>query len=225
MSSMSATQPTNHYAIEVQHPLIQHHLATLRSKDTSCEHFRLAGNRITEILMTVASQELPTSPKSIQTPMCETTAQVIAEDHKIFLCPILRAGLVMTDVALNLLPMASVYHIGLKRDEETLQAITYYERLPKTFDPSKLSVFILDPMLATGGSALSAIELLTARGIPQSTIKLVSLISAPEGIAFVEKNAPHIQIYTASIDEKLNEKAYIIPGLGDAGDRTFGTLD
>ena len=213
------------HAAQVNHPLIQHHLASLRDKNSSYEAFRSAGKRITQILMTQACLDLPLSSKIIETPLCEMKANVIADNYAVFLCPILRAGLVMTDVALDLLPMASVYHIGLKRDEETLQAITYYEKLPSQFDPNNLSVFILDPMLATGGSALSAIELLCNRGIPQKTIRLVSLIAAPEGINFLTEKAPDVTIYTASIDERLNEKAYIVPGLGDAGDRTFGTVE
>ena len=213
------------HACQVNHPLIQHHLASLRDKNSSYETFRAAGKRITQILMTQASLDLPLAVKTIETPLCEMKANVIAESYAVFLCPILRAGLVMTDVALDLLPMASVYHIGLKRDEETLQPITYYEKLPSQFDPNNLSVFVLDPMLATGGSALSAIELLCNRGIPQKTIRLVSLIAAPEGIKFLAENAPDVTIYTASIDERLNEKAYIVPGLGDAGDRTFGTVE
>lgn len=222
---MGPTSTKQYVATEVKHPLIQHHLASLRDKNSSYEVFRTAGKRITQILMTQASLDLPLSSKIIETPLCETQANVIADNYAIFLCPILRAGLVMTDVALDLLPMASVYHIGLKRDEETLQPITYYEKLPSNFNPNNLSVFVLDPMLATGGSALSAIELLCSRGIPQKAIRLVSLIAAPEGIAFLNEKAPEVAIYSASIDECLNERAYIVPGLGDAGDRTFGTVE
>ena len=222
---MGPISKKSHAVTAVQHPLIQHHLAVLRDKNSSFETFRAAGKRITQILMTQACQDLPLSVKTIETPVCEMKANVIAKDYAIFLCPILRAGLVMTDVALDLLPMASVYHIGLKRDEDTLQPITYYEKLPSQFNPDNLSVFVLDPMLATGGSALSAIELLSQRGIPQKAIRLVSLIAAPEGISFLNEKAPDVVIYTASIDERLNEKAYIVPGLGDAGDRTFGTIE
>jgi len=206
------------------HPLVSQHLATIREKSTPSEIFRGAIGRITQHLVTDATRSLPLVKETIETPVAKTVVDVLDTKTKLLLCPILRAGLVMADTALHMLPMASVYHIGLKRDEETHQAIAYYQNLPDHVQSDKTLVYLLDPMLATGGSALSAIQMLKEIGVKESNIALLCIIASPEGVLFLNENAPDVKIYTGSVDEKLNDKAYILPGLGDAGDRSFGTL-
>jgi uracil phosphoribosyltransferase len=142
----------------------------------------------------------------------------------ILIAPILRAGLILSELAIDIIPTASVYHIGLYRDEETFKPVTYYNKLPSTIDYSVARVFVLDPMLATGGSAVAALDIIKKLGTNVSNICFVSIIAAPEGIAHLTEQHPGVRIHTGSVDERLNDKAYIVPGLGDAGDRTFGTM-
>jgi uracil phosphoribosyltransferase len=149
---------------------------------------------------------------------------VLSPDVPIIIAPILRAGLILSELATNIVPTASVYHIGLYRDEETFKPVTYYNKLPSTIDYSVARVFILDPMLATGGSAVAAVDMIKKLGADVANIRFVSVISAPEGIRNLTDNHPGVRIFTGSVDERLNDKAYIVPGLGDAGDRTFGTV-
>ena len=167
---------------------------------------------------------MPVSKSLTDTPVGKAETCVLSPGIPLLITPILRAGLMMCDAALDLLPMASVYHVGLYRDEETLRPITYYNKLPSTIDYGQARVFVLDPMLATGGSAVAALDIISKLGVSESHIYFVCLIAAPEGIANLTQHYPQVQIYTAAVDERLNDKAYIVPGLGDAGDRTFGTV-
>ena len=203
---------------QINHPLIQHKLAFIRSKDTGAKDFRQLVEEVSMLMAYEATRDLATEDVEIETPICKTTCKMLA-GKKVAVVPILRAGIGMVDGILNLIPAAKVGHIGLYRDEETLQPVEYFCKLPQ--DISERDVIVVDPMLATGGSAVDAIGLLKKRGARK--IRLMCLISSPEGVEFVQKNHPDVDIYLGSIDEKLNEKGYIVPGLGDAGDRLFGT--
>jgi uracil phosphoribosyltransferase len=203
-----------------RHPLIQQALGELRKKDTLPANFRERVAELSRYLSYEAARDLAVRTVDIDTPLTRTTAEIIDEE-KIILAPILRAGLAMIDGAIATFPHSQVRHIGVFRDERTLRPVEYYVKLPAALDPETL-VLILDPMLATGGSALAAIEAFKTRGIAR--IRFLCLIASPEGIANVHKAHPDVTIYTASIDSHLNEKGYIVPGLGDAGDRCFGTV-
>jgi uracil phosphoribosyltransferase len=206
------------------HPLISNNLAILRNKNTSSEIFRTAVQKIAQILFYKATKNLPTDKIIIETPMMSTQAEIIAPDAEIIIAPILRAGLVFSDAALEILPQAKIHHIGLYRDEETLKPVPYYNNLPESFkSPEKTFIYLLDPMLATGGSALAAIKLFAEMNVPEKNITFVSLISSPEGIEKVRSKFKNINIVTASLDKGLNDVGYILPGLGDAGDRAFNT--
>jgi uracil phosphoribosyltransferase len=208
-----------------EHPIALQNLAVMRDKNTTPELFRNATKRLAEVLFFSATDNLPTVLKQVETPLATTMSKVIDPDATIIIAPILRAGLVFSQVASELLPDAIVQHIGLYRDHETLQPIWYYNKLPKEFkNPETTYVYILDPMLATGGSAIEAIKLYAGKKIPHENIRFICLLSSPEGISHVQSHFPNVQLVTAWIDEKLNEKGYIMPGLGDAGDRTFNTV-
>ncbi len=212
-------------AITVNHPLVGHWLASIRDKSTNLYEFRYAMNHVGRLLMVEAAKCIPTQAYDVETPLETTTEQVVGQNQKVWLCPILRAGLALSDAALEVLPMASVYHLGLYRDEATLKPVTYYENLPASL-PSPLPVtFLLDPMLATGGSAIAAIERLESVGILPKHVVFVCIIASPEGVKAVKTAYPDVTIITASVDRQLNENGYILPGLGDAGDRMFGTMD
>ena len=200
------------------HPLVSHNLAILRSKDTDSQRFREAAQRLSTMVLVAATESLNTIEQTIETPLQKTTEMVFAED--IWFIPILRAGLAMVDIGLNLLPDAHVGFVGLFRDEATLEPQHYYKNLPD-YSKSAHSCFLMDPMLATGGSASAAIDLLKAQGA--TDIRLLTLICAPEGIKEVFTKHPDVSIFTASVDDRLNDVGYIVPGLGDAGDRYFGT--
>ena len=202
----------------VQHPLIQHKLAVLRDRNTSKKIFRELVDEITMLLAYEATRDLPLEPIEIETPLERTTAYVVA-GKKLVLVPILRAGLGMVEAMLRLMPAARVGHIGLYRDHDTLQPVEYYFKIPS--DPEARDFIILDPMLATGGSAAAAVQLLKDRGAAR--IRLVSLVAAPEGVRTLLEHHPDVQIIAAALDRQLNEHGYILPGLGDAGDRLFGT--
>lgn len=204
--------------IELDHPLIKHKLTFIRDKNTGPKEFRELVTEVSTLMAYEVTRSMPLEEVEIETPMAKTKAQVIS-GKKVGLVPILRAGLGMVDGMLNLIPAAKVGHIGLYRDPETLKPVEYYCKLPQDIEEREL--IVLDPMLATGGSAIAAITFLKDRGV--KSIKLVNLIAAPEGIKAVQDAHPDVDIYVAAIDEKLNEHAYIIPGLGDAGDRLFGT--
>ena len=203
---------------EMDHPLIKHKLSLMRDKTTGVKEFREAASEIAMLMCYEATRDLPLKEITIETPVSEARVQVIS-GKKIALVPILRAGLGMVEGILEMIPAAKVGHIGLYRNPETLQPIEYYCKLPS--DIEDRDVLLLDPMLATGGSAIAAIDCLKRRGVKH--IKLMNLIGAPEGVAAVQKAHPDVEIFVGAIDEKLNDHGYIVPGLGDAGDRIFGT--
>lgn len=207
---------SNVYVID--HPLIQHKLTFMRDKNTSSKDFRALLQEIAMLMGYEVTRDLPLEEVQIETPIGPAATKVIT-GKKLAIIPILRAGLGMVDGLLNLVPSARVGHIGLYRDPETLKPVEYYCKLPS--DADERILIVVDPMLATGGSASAALTFLKQRGCTQ--IKLMCLIAAPEGIAAIQKVHPDIDIYVAAVDEKLNEHAYIVPGLGDAGDRLFGT--
>lgn len=202
----------------ISHPLIQHKLSILRREDTSTKDFRELVNEIAMLMGYEVSRDLPLEEVKIQTPITKTTQKQLS-GKKLAIVPILRAGIGMVDGLLSLVPAAKVGHIGMYRDEETLKPVEYLVKLPEDIDQRQ--IFVVDPMLATGGSAILAVDSLKKRGA--ANIKFVCLVAAPEGVKKLQEAHPDIDIYTASLDEKLNEHGYIVPGLGDAGDRLFGT--
>ena len=202
----------------VNHPLVQHKLGIMGQKETSTQDFRRLLKEIALLMGYEATKDLPLENYEIETPICKTTAQRIA-DKKMTVVPILRAGLGLVDGIMELIPGAKVGHIGLYRDEKTHKPVPYYCKLPKDVD--QRFVLVTDPMLATGGSACDAITLLKEHGCKH--IRLMCLVAAPEGVKKVQETHPDVKIYTAALDQCLNENAYIVPGLGDAGDRIFGT--
>ena len=202
---------------ESTHPLVRHKISRLRDKATKPKKFRELVRELGALLTYEATADLATTPVKIQTPMTETEGDTLRE--KIGLVPILRAGLGMVEGVWELMPSAEVWHIGLYRDERTLKPVAYYNRLPVA--PTVAVCLILDPMLATGGSAVATVDILKDWGVKK--IKFVGLIAAPEGIARLHQSHPDVPIHLAAIDDHLNEDGYIIPGLGDAGDRQFGT--
>ena len=203
---------------ELKHPLIQHKLAILRSKDTPVKEFRELVGEIAGLMCYEATRNLPTKEVSVETPITTATCRMLA-GKKMAIVPILRAGLGMVDSMVNLIPSAKIGHIGLYRDPETHKPVEYYCKLPD--DIGNRQVFVVDPMLATGGSAIAAIDFLKQHGCKQ--IIMMNIIGCPEGVKAVTAAHPDVDIYLAALDEKLNERAYIVPGLGDAGDRIFGT--
>ena len=208
----------NPNATILRHPLIEHKLAILRNRDTDNRHFRKALNELSYLLVYEITRDLVLKPVRIQTPLAPCDAQQLAE--QVLLVPILRAGLGMVEGILDLIPSAKVGHVGVYRDEKTLLPVEYYCKLPPGAETMR--VFLLDPMLATGGSLAYAIDRLKERGIRQITV--VSVLAAPEGLAALHAAHPDAKIYVAMLDERLNDKGYILPGLGDCGDRLFGTL-
>ena len=208
---------SSYEATVIQHPVVSRDLTTLRNINTKTEEFRLAMARIATILAYFALKDLPLLEKEIQTPI--TSAKGYEIDKKIIIVPILRAGLSLVDAIINFVPHAKVGHLGMYRDETTHQPVDYYSNLPNNIEDAL--VLLVDPMLATGGSADDAISFLQKKGA--KNIRFISLICAPEGLNRISKKYPDVQIITAAVDKKLNNKAYIVPGLGDAGDRYFGT--
>jgi uracil phosphoribosyltransferase len=202
----------------VDHPLVHDALATLRDRATAPEQFRQACNRISVLLVAEALRDIPTRPLTVDTPLGPADGCRVASD--VVVVPVLRAGLGMLEAVLSLVPTARVGHIGLQRDELTAVASQYYSKLPASLDDSY--VLMIDPMLATGGSAVAALELLQRAGA--RTIRLVCIVAAPEGVALVQQKYPRIDIYTPVVDRELNAHKYIVPGLGDFGDRLYGTV-
>ena len=204
--------------VELNHPLVSHKLTVLRNKKTGTKEFRELIGELSMILCYEAMKDAKLDDVEIETPICKMNTQKLNEDNYAFV-PILRAGTGMLDGLIKVMPNAKIGHIGLYRNEETLKPVKYYYKTPK--DLSKREVIVLDPMLATGGSGIDAITMLKEDGA--SKIKFLCIIAAPEGIKKMQEVHPDVEIYCAAIDEKLNENGYIVPGLGDAGDRIFGT--
>ena len=202
----------------LNHPLIQHKLAILRSKDTSVKEFRELVGEIAGLMCYEATRNLPLMEVEVETPITTAKCKMLA-GKKLAIVPVLRAGLGMVDNMVALIPSAKIGHIGLYRDPGSHKPVEYYCKLPE--DISNRVVYVVDPMLATGGSAVAAIDFLKKHGC--RNIIMMNIIGAPEGVAAVQKAHPDVEIYLAALDEKLNENAYIVPGLGDAGDRIFGT--
>ncbi len=202
----------------MEHPLIQHKIGIMRRKTTSTKEFRDLVSEVAMLICYEATRELPLAEIEIETPLVKTMAWEIA-GKKLCIVPILRAGLHMADGILNLIPNAKVGHIGLYRNEETLEPVEYFCKLPS--DACEREIFVVDPMLATGGSASAAIQLLKDKGI--SKIHFLCLIAAPEGVKKFTQEHPDVDVYIGALDERLNENGYILPGLGDAGDRIYGT--
>ena len=202
----------------IDHPMVQHKLTIMRDKETGPKDFRQLLNEISLLMGYEITREIPLEEIQIETPICKMTAKRVL-GRKMAIIPILRAGLGMVEGLLNLVPVAKVGHIGLYRNEKTHEPVVYYCKLPE--DINDRFVIVTDPMLATGGSSCDALQMLKDRGC--TNIKLMCLVAAPEGIKKVQEAHPDVDIYVAAIDERLNENAYIVPGLGDAGDRIFGT--
>ncbi len=202
----------------MNHPLIQHKLGIMRKKTTTTKEFRDLVSEVAMLICYEATRNLPLTDIEVETPLVKTIAKEI-QGKKLCIVPILRAGLHMADGILNLIPSAKVGHVGLYRNEETLEPVEYFCKLPS--DSAEREIYVVDPMLATGGSAVAAINLLKNRGIKK--IHFLCLIAAPEGVEKLTSAHPDVEIFIASLDERLNEKGYILPGLGDAGDRIYGT--
>ena len=204
--------------IVMDHPLIQHKIGIIRRTDTGSKDFRTLVGEIAMLECYEATRSLPLSDVEIETPICKTTAKEL-KGKKLAVVPILRAGLGMVDGVLSMIPAAKVGHIGLYRNEETLEPVEYFCKLPA--DCANREVFVVDPMLATGGSAIAAIQMLKDKGV--KNIHFMCIIAAPEGVKKMQEAHPDVDIVIGALDDHLNEKGYIVPGLGDAGDRIFGT--
>ena len=202
----------------VDHPLIEHKLSLMRDKNTGTQDFRTLLHEIALLMGYEVTRDFPTKLEDIETPICATKSPMLVEKDPVIV-PVLRAGLGMVDGMLNLIPAAKVGHIGMYRNEETLEPVEYYCKLPN--DINEREVFVLDPMLATGGSACDAIGQIKKRGAKH--IKFIGLVAAPQGLKALHEAHPDVDIYVGALDEKLNDNGYIVPGLGDAGDRIFGT--
>ncbi|WP_028274397.1 uracil phosphoribosyltransferase [Atopococcus tabaci] len=203
----------------IDHPLIQHKITILRDKRTGTKYFREVVNEVARLLAYEVSRDMPLEDVEIETPIVKSIQKQLS-GKKVAIIPILRAGLGMVDGMLDLIPAAKVGHVGIYRDPETLEAVEYFVKLPS--DINERQLLVVDPMLATGASAIAAIDALKKRGA--TSIKFVCLVAVPEGVEALQTAHPDVDIYAAALDEKLNEDAYIVPGLGDAGDRLFGTL-
>lgn len=209
----------------ISNPIVNQSLCTLRAKDTDTEGVRLAARKLTRILLYEATKNLPQKDVEVETPLTKFTTKTINPDIKIIISPILRAGLIFTDEAVDILPQAAIRHIGMYRDEKTLKPVWYYNKVPMPVErPAKdYYVYITDPMLATGNSLVEAINLYVEKGIPETNICCVCMISAPQGIENVFSKFPSITLIVAAVDSHLNERGYIVPGMGDAGDRIYNT--
>jgi len=208
----------------IENPVIFQNLCTMRDKSTDSQGVRLATRKITRVLLYEAAKNLPLVEKEIETPIKTTTFKTIKEDINIIISPILRAGLIFTDEAIDILPQACIRHIGMYRDEKTLKPVWYYNKVPmEAPNPENFYIYITDPMLATGNSLIEAIRLYADKKIPMENIKCICIMAAPEGIENIQREFPEVEIITAAVDEGINEKGYIVPGMGDAGDRIFNT--
>lgn len=202
----------------MDHPLIQHKIGIIRRIETGSKDFRQIISEIAMLMCYEATRDLKVADVEIETPICKTMVKEL-RGKKLAIVPILRAGLGMVDGMLNMIPAAKVGHIGLYRDPETLKPVEYYCKLPE--DSSEREIFVVDPMLATGGSSVAAIQMLKEKGV--RNIRFMCIIAAPEGLELMKQNHPDVDIYIGALDKRLNEHGYIVPGLGDAGDRIFGT--
>ena len=202
----------------IDHPLIQHKLTMIRDKNCGTKVFREVVNEIAMLMAYEVSRDMPLEDVVIETPICQSTQKTLS-GKKVAIVPILRAGLGMVNGIQDLIPTAKIAHVGMYRDEETLEPHTYFEKYPKNLEEA--ITIVVDPMLATGGSSVAAIDMVKKQGA--TNVKLVCLVGAPEGVKAVEKAHPDVDVYLASLDDHLNEHGYIVPGLGDAGDRIFGT--
>lgn len=208
----------------IDNPVVLQNLCTMRDKHTDSQGVRIAARKITRVLLYEASKGLPLVEQTITTPLTSFKAKTIDPDINIIISPILRAGLIFTDEAIDILPQACIRHIGMYRDEKTLKPVWYYNKMPMRIEnPQKTHIYITDPMLATGNSLIEAIKLYSDKNIPTKNIKIICIIAAPEGIENIQKIYPEVEIITAALDSHLNEHGYIIPGMGDAGDRIFNT--
>ena len=208
----------------ISNPIVNQSLCTMRNKNTDTQGVRLAARKLTRILLYEATKNLPQKDIEIETPVAKCTTKTINDDITIIISPILRAGLIFTDEAVDILPQATIRHIGMYRDEKTLTPVWYYNKVPMpVHKPENYYVYITDPMLATGNSLKEAIRLYVSKGIPQKNICGICMISAPTGIEAVFEEFPDIKLIVASVDSHLNERGYIVPGMGDAGDRIFNT--
>ena len=208
----------------VSNPIVNQSLCTMRDKNTDSQGVRIATRKITRCLLYEAAQNLPLVERDVTTPLTTFKAKTVDPDIDLIISPILRAGLIFTDEAIDILPQATIRHIGMYRDEKTLKPVWYYNKVPMPVDkPETYYVYITDPMLATGNSLIEAIRLYVEKGIPETNICCVCMISSPQGIEAVFKEFPAITLIVAAVDSHLNERGYIVPGMGDAGDRIFNT--
>ncbi len=216
-------QEKNNLSI-ISNPIVNQSLCIMRNQNTDTQGVRLAARKLTRILLYEATKNLPQKEVEIETPIARCNSMTINDDITIIISPILRAGLIFTDEAVDILPQATIRHIGMYRDEKTLKPVWYYNKVPMPVDnPEKYYVFITDPMLATGNSLKEAIKLYVEKGIPEKNICCVCMISSPVGIEAVFSEYPNVKIIVAAVDSHLNERGYIVPGMGDAGDRIFNT--
>lgn len=208
----------------VTNPIVNQALCTMRAKDTDTQGVRLAARKLTRILLYEATKNLPQKDVEIETPLTKFFTKTINPDITIIISPILRAGLIFTDEAVDILPQATIRHIGMYRDEKTLKPVWYYNKVPMPVDkPEDYYVYITDPMLATGNSLLEAIRLYIEKGIPEENVCCVCMIASPQGVDTIFNEFPNVKLIVASVDSHLNERGYIVPGMGDAGDRIFNT--
>ncbi len=208
----------------IDNPVILQNLCTMRDKNTDSQGVRIATRKITRCLLYEAAKNLPLVDTKITTPLMEFTTKTIDPDINLIISPILRAGLIFTDEAIDILPQACIRHIGMYRDEKNLKPVWYYNKVPmEAPEPEKFYIYLTDPMLATGNTLIEAIKLYADKGIPIDNIKIICIIAAPEGLENIHKLYPDIEIITAAVDDHLNDKGYIVPGMGDAGDRIFNT--
>ena len=208
----------------VSNPIVNQSLCTLRDKNTDTQGVRLAARTLTRILLYEATKHLPQTDIEVETPLTKFVTKTVNPNISIIISPILRAGLIFTDEAVDILPQAAIRHLGMYRDEKTLKPVWYYNKVPMPVDkPDDYYVYITDPMLATGNSLVEAIKLYVEKGIPESNICCVCMISSPQGIENVFKEFPSITLIVAAVDSHLNERGYIVPGMGDAGDRIYNT--
>ncbi len=208
----------------IEHPVVKHNLTVLRDKNSDSEKFKFALKRISYAVFLEATKNLPMESITIDTPVCKCESDIIAKENNIIIAPILRAGMMFCEVASEMMPDAHIHHLGMYRDERTLQPVWYYNKIVEAPDnPEKTFVFVLDPMLATGNSAVDGVANFTKKGIPQENIIFVCLLASPEGLERLTSEFPDIRIITCSIDKEIDSRGYIVPGLGDAGDRIFNT--